>query len=92
MGKQVLIPDSGVLVAKSIYDEVVNISASASSPVTITLPNGETYDSDELLVELRGQLLRPGIDYNFLGTLPRTQIEILRDVVNGDTIRIRKIS
>lgn len=92
MGKAVLIPDNGVLVAKSAYDETVDILVDASSPVTITLPNSETYEDDELWVELRGQLLRPGIDYNFLGVVPRTQIELLQDVVVGDTVRIRKLS
>lgn len=92
MGRTVLIPDNGVLVAKSAYDEVVDILVNASQPVTITLPNGETYQDDELWVELRGQLLRPGIDYVFAGFEPRTQIQLLQDVVVGDTVRIRKLS
>jgi hypothetical protein len=92
MGNKVLIPDNGVLVAKSAYDQTVNILADTAQPVTITLPNGETYEDGELWVELRGQLLRPGIDYTFIGVAPRTQIAILQDLFIGDTIRIRKLS
>lgn len=92
MGRKVLIPNNGILIAKSAYDEIVDIVANAVAPVIITLPNGETYQDDELWVELRGQLLRPGTDYTFLGTGARTQISILQDVVVGDSIRIKKLS
>jgi len=92
MGRKILLPDNGVLVAKTAYDKTVGIIANASSPVIITLPDSETYQDVELWVELRGQLLRPGTDYNFLGTEPRTQIELLQDVKIGDSVRIRKLS
>ena len=92
MGKQVIIPRNGRLVAKTMYDENVDILANASSPVDVLLPNGETYEDEELLVELNGQLLRRTIDYTFLGSIPRTQIRVLQDVKIGDIIRIRKIS
>ena len=92
MGRTILIPDNGVLVAKSAYDKIVDVLVNAAAPVIITLPDSETYQDDELWVELRGQLLRPGIDYTFLGSEPRTQISISQPVVAGDTVRIKKLS
>lgn len=92
MGKQVIIPRNGRLVAKTMYDELVTISVDDPGPHDVLLPNGETYEDEELLVELNGQLLRRTLDYAFLGSIPRTQIQILQSVKIGDIVRIRKIS
>lgn len=92
MGTKVIIPRNGRLVAKSMYDEQHTVLADTIQPYDVVLPGGETYDDQELLVELNGQLLRPGPDYIFLGVIPRTTIRVLQDVKLGDIIRIRKIS
>ena len=93
MGRQIIIPRDGRLVAKTMYDEQVTVPADDPGPYDVVLPNGESYQDIELLVELNGQLLRPTLDYEFLGAGPlRTQIRVLQSVVAGDIIRIRKIS
>jgi hypothetical protein len=92
MGKQVIIPRNGRLVAKTMYDEVVDL-VDDPGPYDVVLPNGETYEDQELLVELNGQVLRPTLDYEFLGAGPlRTTIRILQSVKATDKLRIRKIS
>ena len=78
--------------AKTMYDETVVVAVNDAGPYDVLLPNAETYEDEELLVELNGQLLRRTIDYLFLGSIPRTQIQVLQSVTIGDTIRIRKIS
>lgn len=91
MAKQTLVPINGIPRARSPYDEVHTVVSDASGPVTITLPNSGEYTDTELLVELNGQLLRSTIDYNYLGSIPRTQISILRDLTAGWTVRFYKV-
>jgi hypothetical protein len=42
MGKQVIIPRNGRLVAKTMYDETVTISVDDAGPYDVLLPNAET--------------------------------------------------
>lgn len=74
------------------YDEAVTAPIGGFPDGTlVSLPNSETYDSVELKVFLNGSFLEPTIDYDYVSTPPRSQIEILRaDIVEGDRIRFVK--
>ena len=48
-----------------------------ASGTNITLPDSGTYTDKELFVSLNGSELVPGFHYNYVGTAPRTQIQIL---------------
>jgi hypothetical protein len=92
MAKQTIVPENGILRARSPYDEVYVVPMDVFGPSNVTLPNSGTYDSDELWVELNGQLLRPGIDYNFVGiSAPRTEVEILQDLRQNWELRFKKV-
>lgn len=81
----------GVTVAASIYEQTVTVGPGGISTGTpVTLPSAETYDSTELTVRLNGQLLENVIDYQYEGTVPRTQVSFTFDLVEGDRIVFRK--
>lgn len=81
----------GVTVAASIYEQAVTVgSGGISTGTPVTLPNSETYDSTELTVRLNGQLLENVIDYQYEGTVPRTQVSFTFDLLEGDRIVFRK--
>lgn len=92
MSKQTIVPESGILRARTPYDQTFTVPSDVAGPSLITLPSAGTYDSSELVVELRGQALRPTDDYTFVGIVPRTQISVVQDLKAGDTIRFRKWS
>lgn len=77
--------------AGPIYDMTVSVGATISTGTPVTLPSGETYDSQELEVYFNGQVLDDVTDYNFVGgSPPRTQVAFTFDLVAGDKIRFRK--
>ena len=74
----------------SIYDESTEIGGgglSTGSP--LTLPNSGQYNSDELEVYLNGDRIENVIDYNYVGTVPRTQVSFTFDLEEGDRVRFR---
>jgi hypothetical protein len=83
-----------------IYDENITIVESGAGtnelngPITagtpITLPNGETYNSTELEITLNKFLLEELLDYNYSGTVPRTQLILTFDLEIGDVLSFRK--
>jgi hypothetical protein len=85
--------------AGSVYDEsLLLVSGSPGAgeitgPITagtpITLPSSKTYDSSELKLFLNGMSLEYLVDFNYVGTVPRTQISLTFDAVVGDRIRFR---
>jgi len=87
--------------APAIYDEYLLVVASSpagpneivgpiSAGVNITLPNGGQYTGDELMVDLNGQTLENGFDFNYVGSPPRTQVAFTFGLVVGDRIYFRK--
>jgi hypothetical protein len=85
----------------TIYDEyllVVSGSPSNNNEITgpinagvnVTLPNGGQYTDDELMVDLNGQSLENGFDFNYVGTPPRTQVAFTFQLVVGDRLYFRK--
>jgi len=78
------------LAPSDVYDESTAISATITTGTNITLPSAGTYSSAELEVYLNGQQLEDVIDYNYVGSPPRTQVQFTFDLVNGDTLRFRK--
>lgn len=76
--------------AQSIYDETTHIAAPVSTGTPITLPAGGTYTGDDLEVYLNSFRMEDVVDFNWLGSAPRTQISFTFDLVVGDDIRFRK--
>lgn len=78
----------------SYYDETYTVNSDISANTPITLPNSGTYTSSELEVWLRGIRLTPVIDYNYVGSPPRTQVSFTFDLythaTDPDVIRFRK--
>ena len=64
-----------------------------NGPITtgtpITLPSSQTYESDELEVYINGMRVESLIDYNYVGSIPRTQVSFTFDIIVGDIIRFR---
>lgn len=91
-GEATITASSGGSGSVTIYDEAFTVGAGGlSSGSNITLPNGGTYEDKDLRVYLRGQLWEDGVDFDFVGPSGpgKTQIQLLQDVEEGDTIRFR---
>lgn len=73
----------------AIYDQGVDVVAPISAGTNITLPASQTYDSNELEVYLNGTRLESILDYTYVGSPPRTQIQFNFDLVVGDHYRFR---
>jgi hypothetical protein len=70
----------------SIYEATYVVSGTLTTGTNISLPSSQTYNSTELEVHLNGQFLEPGIDYNYIGTVPRTQISFTFDLLNAERV------
>ena len=57
---------------------------SANTP--ITLPSGQTYTGVELKVKLNGVGQDPGLDYTYVGSAPRTQIQFTSALLATDLV------
>jgi len=76
--------------AALIYDEVIVVPTEGYDGGTnLTLPNLQTYNDVELQVYLSGQRLEANIDYNYVGNIPRTQIQTVIDLFAGERLRYR---
>ena len=85
--------------AVTIYDEGLDVVSGSpgageiQGPITtgtpVTLPSGKTYTANELKPILNGIPLEDVLDYNFVGSPPRTQVSFTFDLVIGDRIRFR---
>jgi hypothetical protein len=83
----------------TIYDKSLTVvsgtpgSYEIQGPVTagtaITLPDSQTYNSSELIVNLNGQALEQVFDFNFVGSIPRTQVSLTFDLEVGDRLDFR---
>lgn len=74
----------------TIYDEYVTIGVGGLAANTaITLPLSQTYTADELEVYINGQRADVLIDFNYVGSAPRTQITITFALFEGEIIRFR---
>lgn len=85
----------------AIYDQTLTVVASSPGPNEIlgpvpagnnvTLPASGTYDGQELEIYVNGVTLDDVLDFNFVGTPPRTQVQFTFDLEVGDKVRFRKI-
>lgn len=74
----------------SIYDQTTIIGVGGiSTGAPLTLPNSQTYTGIELEVYLNGQRVEDVLDFNWVGTAPRTQITMTFDLIQGDQVRFR---
>jgi hypothetical protein len=69
--------------AVTIYDQTFTVISDITTGTPITLPSAGTYTGEELEVRLNGIRMDSGIDYNFIGSPPRTQISFTFDLVGG---------
>ncbi len=72
-----------------IYDAATDIGATVTAGTNVSLPSGQTYTSAELEVYLNGIRLEPVVDYNYVGSAPRTQVTFTFDLAAGDRLRFR---
>lgn len=74
----------------AIYDEVLVVPGTDyAAGEILTLPLSQTYNDIDLQVYLDGQFLEAGIDYNYVGSAPRTQIQTVVDFFRGERVRFR---
>lgn len=76
-------------VAADIYDQTTLIGSTVTTGTSLTLPASGTYTSSDLKVLWNGVLLEPAIDYNYVGSAPRTQIQMTFDLHSGDRLRYK---
>jgi hypothetical protein len=76
-------------ISVTIYDENYAVEGTITTGTPVTLPASGTYDSAELEVTLNGQRLEPVFDYNYVGSVPRTQVSFTFDLIAGDSIGFR---
>lgn len=84
----------------TIYDEYLLVVAASpganeivgpiNAGVNITLPNSGVYTGEELMIDLNGQAMESGYDFNFVGSPPRTQVTFTFQLLVGDRLYIRK--
>lgn len=74
-----------------IYDERFDVVSTITAGTNVTLPSSGTYDGQELEVYFNGQVLDDVIDFTFVGSPPRTQVQFTFNLEPGDVIRFRKI-
>lgn len=77
-------------IASEIYRQVFIPGGTVTAGTNITLPSSGSYTDAELKLELNGQLLESTIDYNYVGSAPRTQFQLTFDLVLGDRLKIEK--
>lgn len=80
----------------SIYDQRITVVSGApvgnqiTGPVSpgtnVTLPSAETYNSSELKIYLNGQKLKATVDWNTVGSVPRTQVTFVDTLQVGDKL------
>lgn len=78
--------------ATTIYDQTLVVVSDITAGTPVTLPSGGTYTDEELEIRLNGVRMDSGIDYNFVGIAPRTQVSFTFDLVGGanpDNINFR---
>ena len=63
--------------------------AQVTASTTITLPNSISYDGTELLIFVNNIPQDQLLDFNWVGTAPRTQIFFTYDLKAGDHVRFR---
>jgi len=73
----------------AIYDETTELVSDISSGTAITLPSAKQYNSEELEIYLNNVRQNDGENFEYVGVVPRTQIEFNEDLVTGDRIRFR---
>lgn len=74
----------------TIYDQSTTIgSGGLTTGSPLTLPSSQTYDSEELEVYVNNIRLEDTVDYNYVGTAPRTQVSFTFDLEENDVVRFR---
>lgn len=76
----------------TIYNSNYTVGAGGiTTGVSVTLPSSQTYTSAELDIDLNGQALDPTVDFNYVGSPPRTQVSFTFDLVENDVLTFKII-
>lgn len=73
----------------NVMNNQLNIGATVTAGTSITIPNSGSYTSDELEIILNGVRLLVTEDYTYVGSPPRTQVQLTFDLVSGDILNFR---
>lgn len=83
----------------AVYDQILTVVSGTpganeiQAPVTagtpVTLPGSQTFNSSELSIFLGGVRLEAVLDYSYVGSVPRTQVQFTFDLVVGDVLTFR---
>ncbi len=74
-----------------VYNAQLDLTENINAGVSVSLPNGEQYNSSELQIFLNGAQLEYADDYIYVGvSAPRSQVQFLFDLYSGDTLVFRK--
>ena len=83
------VPRSGSATGVVIYDQRYAVTGPISAGIPVTLPVSQTYSSNELNIFLNGDRLEATYDYNYTGSIPRTQVTFTFGLVSGDAVDFR---
>jgi hypothetical protein len=80
-----------VSTSSTTYDQLATIGGTITAGTAITLPSSQTYTGVELQVYVNGIFQEVTVDYNYVGSAPRTQVTFTYDLLTTDQLRFRII-
>lgn len=83
------VPRSGPASGVTIYDQRYAVSGPITAGIPVTLPASQTYSNSELQIYLNGDRLEATYDYNYVGSIPRTQVTFTFALVSNDAVDFR---
>jgi len=76
----------------TVYNETLVVGVGGIATGTaLTLPNAGDYLGEELEIKLNAVVMVVGVDYQYIGTGVKTQIEFTFDLVENDSIVFTKV-
>lgn len=79
-----------VAFSASSYEADYTVTSTITTGTPITLPSSGTYTDIDLEVFLNGHRMYAGVDYNYIGTPPRSQISFTFDLLADDVVKFRR--
>ena len=76
--------------ASSAYEGTLNVGSTITAGTSITLPSSGTYTDTDLSLYLNGQRMTYVEDYVYVGSAPRTQVQMTFGLIAGDILIFRR--